>query len=150
MSLNMQFSREQTDLIIDLLNRLNNVMDQSDINEKMFELKNQDYILEMIYDNGNIIKGTFKRNRKIIPIYITRIEVNEEILMQLSHYLNEYNQYISNLSANLQPKQYQKLVDINSGQVNWQEVFNTSIYAQIFLNTAIELLYLELNRHLNR
>jgi len=111
--------------------------------------------LESIHINGYSVIGIFKNNNYIKEIQIPFYKINEDILDQLESLVEEYNTYLfeeqKNICENdIKRIKKEELIDLNSNEINWDQVYNTKIYAQIALNTTIELLYVKLIEELDR
>jgi len=148
-------SQKFTKSILKLLNRLNSLNEELDIDSNIFKLQLIGFNLDCINNIGYSVIGIFKHNNFIKEIQIPFYKINEDILDQLESFIEEYNTYIlenqnqvyENDKSRIKVKE---LINLNSKKIEWDKIYNTKIYAQIALNTTIELLYANLSEELQR
>lgn len=155
MFLKEKVAQDCTTSIAKLLRRLNSLIEENDINSNILKLQSIGFNLESININGYSVIGIFKNNNYIKEIQIPFYKINEDILDQLESLVEEYNTYLFEEQKNICENDIKRikkkeLIDKNSNEINWDQVYNTKIYAQIALNTTIELLYVKLIEELNR
>lgn len=142
-----------TKIIVRLLKRLKTIIDENDLDPTMHKLQSYGFNLEEIKDNGHAVAGIFRNNDFIKEIQIPFYKINEDIIDQLEGLVEEYNLYLEeqqnkpyeNKRSRIKAKEF---IDLNSEEINWDKIYNTRAYAQILLNTAVELLYSKLNEEL--
>ena len=155
MFLKEKVAQDCTTSIAKLLSRLNSLIEENDKNSNILKLQSIGFNLESIHINGYSVIGIFKNNNYIKEIQIPFYKINEDILDQLESLVEEYNTYLfeeqKNICENdIKRIKKEELIDLNSNEINWDQVYNTKIYAQIALNTTIELLYVKLIEELDR
>lgn len=135
-----------TGIIKNLLIRLKQLYDQDDINPKVFKLQSLGVILYSIELNGYSVIGTTRNNNFIKKIHIPYYKIDEDILNQIDSLLDEYKTFVSKKDSQL----YSKInkLDLDSEGIDWNKIYNTKVYAKIFLLTSIDLLYQELENQL--
>jgi len=155
MFLKRKVSQDRTKSVVNLLSRLNSLVEENDINSNILKLQSIGLNLESIHLNGYSVIGIFKNNDYVKEIRIPFYIINEDILDQLGNLVEEYNLYLLEVQNNICENDIERikkkeLLDIRSDEINWDKVYNTKIYAQITLNTTIELLYAKLIKELER
>lgn len=155
MFLKEKVAQDCTTSIAKLLSRLNSLIEENDINSNILKLQSIGFNLESIHINGYSVIGIFKNNNYIKEIQIPFYKINKDILDQLESLVEEYNTYLFEEQKNICENDIKRikkkeLIDINSNEINWDQVYNTKIYTQIALNTTIELLYVKLFKELDR
>lgn len=153
MLLKEKVAQESTNTVIKLLNRLYSLIEENDIASNILKLQSNGFNLDSILNNGYSVIGIFKHNNDIKEIHIPFYKINEDVLDQLDDLVEEYNLYLEeqqnkpyeNKRSRMKAKEF---IDLNSEEINWDKIYNTRTYAQILLNTAVELLYSKLNEEL--
>ena len=136
-----------------VLNRMRDLSEMNDIDLNVLKLQSIGFNLDYINTNGYSVIGIFRHNNSIKEISIPIYKINEDILDQLKNLIEEYNKYILE-EQNLINKNDQSIriakefINLNSAEINWDKIYNNRTYAQILLNTAVELLYSKLNEEL--
>ncbi|MGQ4876469.1 MAG: hypothetical protein ACP6IY_20590 [Promethearchaeia archaeon] len=131
----MNVIQELTETAELLLRRVLEVKKQELEDSIIFELKNLGYFLNIIKYKGYLIEGIFtKINFTIsIPCYI----IHEDILEQLRIMIEEYYNFISNNNNSLETDSIENYLN----RINWKKIINSKLYAELFLETSVELLY---------
>jgi len=132
---------------------MRDLSEMNDIDLNVLKLQSIGFNLDYINTNGYSVIGIFRHNNSIKKISIPIYKINEDILDQLKNLIEEYNKYILE-EQNLINKNDQSIriakefINLNSAEINWDKIYNNRTYAQILLNTAVELLYSKLNEEL--
>ena len=153
MLLKEKSAKDCTKIIFRLLNRLKVITDEKDTDLNMLKLQSFGFSLKTIENNGYSIIGIFRKIGFVKEIHIPFYKINEDVLDQLEDLVEEYNLYLEEQQNKLYENKRSRIktkefIDLNSEEINWDKIYNTRTYAQILLNTAVELLYSKFNEEL--
>ena len=150
MFLEVKSSKKFTKTILKLLDRLNSLTEAQNFDSNIFKLQLNGFNLDCINVIDYSVIGIFKQNNFTKEIQIPSYKINEDILDQLEGFIEEYNTYLlenqnQDYENDKRRTKVKELINLNSKDIDWDKIYNTKIYAQIALNTTIELLYANLS-----
>jgi len=153
MFLKEKSAQNHTESIVSLLEMLMHLIEEKDIDPNVFQLQSNGFKLESIDNHGYAINGIFKKKYYKKEIQIPFYKINEDILEQLEFLAEGYNTYLledrnMSIKHNIDKIEANDFIDLNSNEINWEKVYNTRSYAQVALNTTVELLCTKLNEQL--
>ncbi len=153
MFLKEKSAQNHTESIVSLLEMLMHLIEEKDIDPNVFQLQSNGFKLESIDNHGYAINGIFKKKNCKKEIQIPFYKINEDILEQLEFLAEGYNTYLledrnMSIKHNIDKIEANDFIDLNSNEINWEKVYNTRSYAQVALNTTVELLCTKLNEQL--
>lgn len=142
-----------TKIIVRLLKRLKTIIDENDLDPNIYKLQLNGFNLEEIQENGHAVTGIFRHNDFIKEVRIPFYKINEDVLDQLDNLVEEYNLYLKEQQNKIYESKRMRIkskdiINLNSEEINWNKIYSSRTYAQILLNTAVELLYFKLNEGL--